>query len=181
MKNAKIESFQTFYVSKEESACPLIPNIFNLAKTLNKLKIEGDSNFTISIKFGKRIIINSEKSNFKNLEISDILEVVDYNPIKKTALIIGKKSPSENLPIHWIVQNAKDHVNFVLQIDNKDLSIKNIPETNIQGKTISIDLIKDILRTLKEKNEIIVKNKGLIIVGQSLKDIEKSIKSFWGS
>ena len=62
---------QTFFVSKEQSNCPLIPDIVRLGKKFEDLGlIKEDTEGIISLKYGKRLLINGSGSNFREFRIS---------------------------------------------------------------------------------------------------------------
>ena len=75
---------QTLFVSKEQSICPLIPDIVRFGKKIKDLGLLEDTTAAVvSLKYGKRLIINGSSSNIGDIKIEDILEIVDYNPTKK--------------------------------------------------------------------------------------------------
>ena len=62
-------TFQKFYISKEESNCPLILDIIKIGKKLEENNLIRKFNSgIISIKYGKRIIINSNYSDLKKIK-----------------------------------------------------------------------------------------------------------------
>jgi hypothetical protein len=98
-------SFQTFFISGETSNCPYTADIIEFGKKLDEFGIVKDRECYISLSFGKRILINSKNFNIKYLKRQDIIEIVDYDPIKNVILVIGKKYPSIEMPIHWITKS----------------------------------------------------------------------------
>ena len=56
--------FQTFYASKENSLCPQIPELVKIGKTfVNKNLLNNISKTIISLRYGRRVLINSDNSN----------------------------------------------------------------------------------------------------------------------
>jgi hypothetical protein len=101
-KNLPSNYFQTFYVSKDESHCPLIADAVGVD---NRLRKQGLSNIIISQRYGKRILINSIG---KELNKEDFLEIVDYDPVRRVLLAMGTKEPRIETPLHWFVHYAKN-------------------------------------------------------------------------
>lgn len=174
--------FQTFYVSKEETNCPLSIEIIKLGK---KLKENGilteDGRAVFSIKFGKRIIINSKIEDFSSIKREELLEVVDFDPIKNNLLLIGSATPLVETSLHWMIHHAREDVNVILQI-KKTAFINKIKEVDVTDKYPigSIDNTKEVLKVLRDKKKVAVKNNDLLFVGRNISDIEKQIKDFLG-
>ena len=165
--------FRTFYVSKEKSNSPLIAHAIRVEKKLN------EHNFNDIItrqRYGKRVLINS--FNDKKGEIKDnFLEIVDYDPIKKVLLAMGPKEPRIETPLHWLIHHARSEVNTVVQINDKELSekLKKIPKTEKDYSVVTLEQIKEVLKHLRDSKKVIIKNQGVIFVGNDINEVEKLI------
>jgi ASC-1-like (ASCH) protein len=168
--------FQSIKVSNEISNFKLISEMIKLIKKLNeKLNLKIDENKIISVKYGKRIVLNSENSNLKKIQIDDFIEIVDYNPIKKLFLTIGTHEPDFNMTLHWIIQNARKKANLLVQLNSNLLINHIIKKKNEEEKQIpdnSIEIAKDILIKLRASNTAYLENYGIFIIGNSFNDIE---------
>jgi hypothetical protein len=177
-KNLTNINFQTVFLSKENSNCPLISNILGLAKNLNDINILDSSILVIiSIKYGKRILINNN-IDFINIKRENFLEIVDYNPVKRILLAIGSGEPLIETPVHWIIHHARKDVNVIVQINDRKIIekiVKKYSMTEKEKPSGTIDLAKEILKTLRTANTIVIKNKGILFVGNSLKEVESEI------
>lgn len=165
--------FQTFYVSKEKSNCPLIANAIKVEKRLKEYSL---NDITISQRYGKRVLINS--SGDKKGEIKDnFLEIVDYDPIKKIILAVGPNEPRIETPLHWMIHHARNEVNAVVQINDKELSekLKKIPKTEKDYSVVTLEQIKEVLKHLRSSKKVILKNQGVIFVGYDINEVERSI------
>jgi hypothetical protein len=171
--------FQTFYISREISACPHISEIIRIGKKFDDLKLYENINETIiSFRYGKRLVINSDGSNFGKIDKDDILEIVDYDPIKKILLILGEKTPRIETPTHWLVCHAKKEINTIIQIKNVDLANLfkgNLPTTKKEDLLGSLEQTKDILFNLRDSNVVVLKNSGLLFVGNIAKEVESLV------
>ena len=167
-----MQYFQTFYVSKEGSNCPLIANAIKVEKNLKENNI---SEIIISQRYGKRILINTLEDVEETRE--KFLEIVDYDPIKKVVLAMGAKEPRTETPLHWFIHHARNEVNAVIQINDEGFAskIKKAPETEKDYSVVTLEQIKDILKQLRESKKVIIKNQGVIFVGSSIDEAEKLV------
>ncbi len=175
-KKSSITSFQTFYISKEESICPLISEVVKIGKKFFEGGLSENINETVvSLRYGRRILINSDYVNFGELKQEDFLEIVDYDPLKKVLLAMGTKEPRIETPIHWLIHHARNEVNAVIQINDVKLIEQlgeKIPVTEKEYPTGTLEQIKEILKSLRNSKRIIVKNQSILFVGSSIKDVE---------
>lgn len=178
-RNLSNTDFQTYFISKEESNCPLIYEIIRIGKKIKDLNLTNKINeIVISLRYGKRILINAEAKALGDLKKEDILEIVDYDPIKKILLVIGQKLPRIDTPVHWIIHHARDDINAVIQInfDKLDRKFSNIiPITEKESKPGTLEQAKEILKQFRNSKRVIIRNQGLILAGKSLKELEKAV------
>ena len=177
-KNLPNISFQTFFASREQSNCPLIPDIVRIGKKLKEMGLLKDGTGVVSLGYGRRVLINGNNVSLGDIGRGDILEIVDYDPVKRVALTIGDKEPNVETPVHWLVHHARDDVNAVVQINSKKLAkrlSKKLPATKKEWPPGTFELTKEILKTLRTGKGILIKNKGALFVGNSLKEVEDLI------
>ena len=181
--NSSNINFQTFFVSNDITTNPLFGDFIKIITELEKGNLIKNNNFTVSIKYGKRLLINSNNISFKEISKQDIVEIVDYDPLKKIFLAIGKKIPSIDAPVHWIIQNARSDINAIVELSEHKLNNKTkkgfieIEKEYLRG---TIDLAKEILKTLRSSKNIFIKNNGVIMVGINSDDIIKTIRRISG-
>jgi len=172
-------NFQTFYVSKEESNCPLISDIIKTSKKLRELdSLKEINQIIISLRYIKRMLINADKSNFEDLKQEDFLEIVDYDPLKKVILLIGPKEPRIETPIHWLIHNSRVEINAVIQINDKKLAEKlekKLPSTEKDYPIGTLDQAKEVLKILRNSKIVVIKNQGVLFVGNNIKQAEDLI------
>jgi len=176
-------NFQTFYISREVSNCPLISEIISVIKRFENIDLLNNNiDISISMKYGNRVLINAKGIDFYKLKPDDFLEIVDYNPLKKVLLLIGPKEPRLDAPIHWLIHHARDEVKAIFQIDNV-VSIEkinnNIPIAEKLYQKGTLEQAKEILLLLRNSKIVKINNKGVIFVGNSMKNVEDIvIKTF---
>jgi ribulose-5-phosphate 4-epimerase/fuculose-1-phosphate aldolase len=182
-RNLKTLNLQTIFVSRENSNCPFISNIARLGKKLKDLEyLDNLNSFIVSIKYGKRMLINNNYTDFDKIKREDFLEIVDYNPIKKILLVIGPGEIIIETPVHWLIHHARKDVNVIFQINNVGLIekiIKKYPITKQEQPPGTIDQAKEILKTLRTGNTIIIKNKGILFAGNNLKGVESRVLNLY--
>lgn len=177
MKDRNLPSinFQTFFASREQSNCPLIPDIVRIGKKLKEMGLLKDGTGVVSLGYGRRVLINGNEKSLGDVGRGDILEIVDYDPVKRVVLTIGEKEPNVETPVHWLIHHARDDVNAVVQINSKKLAeklSKKLPATEKEWPSGTLELTKEILKTLRNSKSILIKNKGVLFVGTSLKEVE---------
>ena len=179
MGNLPNLNFQTFYVSKEESNCPLISIVIKFCKKLKDSNLlENINDIVVSSRYGKRILITTEGSDIQNLMKGDFLEIVDYDPVKKILLIIGPKAPRIETQVHWLIHHARDEINVVIQMNDKNICKrlgKKIPVTEKEYPSGTIEQAKEILKKLRDSKIVQIKNQGVLFVGGSIKEVEEII------
>jgi len=176
-------SFQTFYLSKEICNCPLITDIVRVIKNFKTIGLlKKISQVSISMKYGKRILINSKNSDFNDLKAEDFLEIVDYDPLKRVLLVMGPKEPRNETPVHWMIHHARDEVNVIIQIFDEQLYgqlDKKLSQTDKKYPINTIEQVKEILLKLRDSKNVLIKDNGVIIVGNNMKEVEDSVKRIY--
>ena len=175
--------FQIFTLSKEESNCPLVPQLIELGIELYQLfgKTKG-TEITMSMPYGKRVLINTSDTVINHLSRSDFIEIVDYDPVRNILLFIGQKQPHEMTPIHWIIHNAKPEIASLVFIREKTNSIqfpKTISQT-VQEEGTLFEMAKIVLKNLQNKPVIHIQERGVLITGKSIAKVKETIHQYMG-
>ena len=179
--NVPSDVFQTVFVSREVSASPLILDFIRLNNIFKKLHLQ-NADCTISLSYGKRVLINARDGNRKEMKQQDIVEIIQCDPLKNIVLAIGKKYPCIETPVHWIIHHARDDVHAIVEIKSKQLYEKwcaDLPQTE-KTSSDSIERVKAILQTLQKAKKICIRDEGIVIVGLHLKEIEDSLVEIGG-
>lgn len=169
---------QTFFVSRELSNCPYIQDIMKFGKKLVKLGMKDIGDFCISITYGKRILINTKHRSIEKIKQQDFIEIVDYDPLKHIILAMGKKYPYIDTPVHWLIHHARDDVNVIIQFNGENIIRKfltKFTETKKYYPSGTLELAKEVLKTLRSSKKIIIKNTGVLFIGISITEVEDMI------
>jgi hypothetical protein len=173
---------QTVFVSRETSNCPLISEMIKIGKKLEEIGLADKETGIVSLNYGKRLLINAN-INIKKMNQQDIVEIVDYDPLKNVMMVIGSKDPCLETPVHWIVQKARYDINALLQINSITLFERlkgTLPTTENETKPITLDRAKDILKTLRTGKTILIKNEGILFVGINITEIQDALLNSLG-
>lgn len=169
------------FVSRETSHCPLISEIVTISKILQERKLTDKETGVMSLDYGKRLLINAKNTDVKTINHQDIVEIVDYDPLKNIMMVIGTKDPSSETPVHWIIQKARDDINVILQIASVPLFEKwkqVLPSTEKDTKPASLERAKEILRVLQKGKSILIKNEGVVFAGINVKEVRDALHKY---
>lgn len=172
-----VGDLSVFFLSKEECQCPLTPEIIRTGKNINDLK--EDISGVISTRYGKRMITTTPKVDLGGITRKKLVEIVDYNPVKNTLLVIGKKKPSAEAPTHWLALQAKPEINAVICLHDKEIG-ENIPDgkkafLDTDASLSSYEGITSVLKNINEKEYIVIKNYGIMTTAINLNTAEEKI------
>lgn len=173
---------QIIFVSRETSNCPLIAEMMKLGQELKDLGIPEADTGIVSLDFGKRLLINGKNVDIKKMNRQDVVEIVDYDPLKNIIMVIGTKDPCQQMPVHWMIQKARHDINALLQINSKTLAEKykgNFPSTEKVTPVGTLEQAKEILKTLREGKTIIVRDEGLLFSGINILEIENMVRTIF--
>ena len=90
-------------------------------------------------------------------------------------LAIGPKEPRIETPAHWFIHHARNEVNAVIQINDVKYAEKlekKLPTTEKEYPVGTLEQIKEILKCLRDSKAVIVKNQGILFIGNTLEDAE---------
>jgi L-fuculose-phosphate aldolase len=177
-KSSGRTNFQTFFVSQEPSRCPKIPALIKAGKRLAKQKLTSIIGGDLSVRFGRRVVITTAGADLGSLSSNDFVEVVDFDFSRVLAVIIGSKPPSPELPLHWLIYNAFDNIQAVVQTcDEETLKLaekrNGLPQTQEKQLYEPFELAREALRVLRHSKHVILKQHGVISVGNTLNEAYK--------
>ncbi|RLF34312.1 MAG: hypothetical protein DRN08_04770 [Thermoplasmata archaeon] len=175
--------FQTFFISREKSNCPLIPDIIRFIEKLDKHRLcrkKIDNTGSISIRYGRRMLINCSSISLSDIkQEEDFLEIADYDPLKNIVLAIGVKEPHINTPLHWFVHRAREDINAIAILNSKNIAyeqtMQNLPAVSERKIPEIIEPIKEVLKMLRNRKNIPIKNNGVMFTGFDLNEIEEMV------
>jgi len=171
-------ALHTLFVSRETSNCPLLSDMITLGQSLQEFGLTDKETGILSLDYGKRLLINAKNVDLKKITQQDIVEIVDYDPLKNIMMVIGLNDPTLETPVHWIIQKARHDVNAILQINSTSLFERfhnTLPTTERDTQPATLERAKEILRTIRNGKTILIKNEGILFVGINGKEIHDAL------
>lgn len=183
MNTLKSNRVQLFTLSKEESNCPLIPQMLQFANDIHHLLGRSkEESVIITMTYGKRMISTTSNVPLNHLSRTDFIEIVDFDPIRNILLIIGPANPDSITPLQWMIHHGKQEILITIFIKEKTTD-KETPKKIItsldEGNTI-LETAKNVLKTLQKKSIILIKDKGVLITGDSTESVKERICLYMG-
>ena len=81
-----------------------------------------------------------------------------------------------------MIHHARKEVNVIVQLNGEKI-LKNIntkiPKTKDDLKPGSFEMIKEVLKNLRNSKTILIENQGILFVGENLKDVENQINNIF--
>lgn len=169
---------QCFYASKEQSHCPIITKILKIGKQLQKLSdiSQNSQEIYASMLYGKRVIINTPPASITKAAVKDFIEIIDFDPVKNTMLLIGQKQPRWTTAIHWYIHKTLKGNRCLIEIsDKKKEQIWKETFPVIKKESSSINMIKNILPFMKNNQIIFLDTVSVFIWLNDINEVEKII------
>ena len=168
----------TLFVSRETSKCPLLSDMITLGQSLQEFGLTDKETGILSMDYGRRLLINAKNVDIRKITQHDIVEIVDYDPLKNIMMVIGLNDPALDTPVHWIVQKARQDINAILQINSTTLFERfqnQFPTTENNTQPGTLERAKEILHTLQKGKIILLRNEGIVFVGINRKEIQNAL------
>ena len=140
-------SFQTFYVTREKSDCAFIPDVIKTGRKIQD-KLGENVEVTISLRYGRRVLINTNIGSFRDLDWEGFLEIVDYDPLKNILLVIGSNNPKPVSTVHWLIHHAREEINAVAEIN---FDVSSLKKTEGIHTTLLVPIVHSVANSEKTK------------------------------
>jgi L-fuculose-phosphate aldolase len=83
---------------------------------------------------------------------------------------VGKTPPSSEARLHWLVYQEFPKTNAIVHFhDSRLLASGRFPETSREHPYGTLELARDVVKTLQKRKFIILKNHGALAVGRDMK------------
>jgi len=178
MKEGKIR-FNISFVSDEVPRDARIDELKEWCERFQRkgLTPEFEGNYTGNLSFRSRegvVITASGLKSKENLGNDCFVYVKNYDEQGNTVYIEGSRQPSSEAVMHFLIYKTRKEVNAVFHGHN-DAIIMNaeklgFPVTERQYEPGTIELAKEALKVLGDKNLIVLKNHGFVSLGRTMKE-----------
>jgi L-fuculose-phosphate aldolase len=178
MKEGKIR-FNIIFVSDEIPNDSRIDELKYWSEIFEKRGLTPmfEGNYTGNLSFRSKesfIITSSGLKNKENLSNDCFVTVKSYEEQSNTIYVEGKRQPSSEAVIHFLIYKARKEVNAIFHGHN-DAIITNaetlkLPVTEREHEPGSLELANEVLRVLGDKNLIVIKNHGFVSLGKTMEE-----------
>lgn len=123
--------------------------------------------------FSNKFIITASHTALNNsMHKNDFSEVVFCSIENNTVHAKGKKEPSSETLMHYLIYKTNPEINAIFHGHSTDImkiaKQHGFPETKKEYDYGTVDLAKEVVNTLKNHNFVIIKNHGFISVGKTM-------------
>jgi ribulose-5-phosphate 4-epimerase/fuculose-1-phosphate aldolase len=177
MKEGKIR-FNSIFISDEIPRDPRIDELKEWCGIFQKngLTPEFEGNYTGNLSFRSMeglVITASGLKSKQNLSNDCFVYVKNYDEQSNTVYVEGRRQPSSEAVMHYLIYKIRKEVNAVFHGHNKAIVMNaeklGFPVTKREHEPGTIELAKEALKALENKNLIVLKNHGFVSVGRTMK------------
>ena len=178
MKEGKIR-FNISFVSDQIPSDTRIEELKEWCERFQKggLTPEFEGNYTGNLSFRSEVgfvITGSGLKSKQNLSNDCFVYVKSYDEQSNTVYIEGSRQPSSEAVMHFLIYKTRKEINAIFHGHN-DTIIMNaeklgFPVTEKEHEPGTIELAKEVLKVLGDKNLIVLKNHGFVSLGRTMKE-----------
>jgi hypothetical protein len=137
---------------------------------------------SISLRTGTGFIINTDNIGTSEDTPDELVEVIDYDPVRNNMMVIGNEPPVLDAIVHWFIYRGFQNINHILILNEPKIIEKYRQKEHVEfvyeDNLISVDLAMRILKQVKESKIVILSGSvvsGLILCGDTLDEVLKKI------
>jgi len=178
MKEGKIR-FNIVFVSDQVRSDAKIDELKEWCERFQKggLTPEFEGNYTGNLSFRSRegfVITASGLKSKENLSSDCFVYVKSYDEQSNTVYVEGRKKPSSEAVMHYLIYKAHKEVNAVFHGHNDAIIINaeklGFPVTEKEHEPGTIALAEEALKVLGDNKLIVLKSHGFISLGKTMKE-----------
>jgi len=164
----------TFFASKEPVRNPLSLKLVHSAKAI------GSREASLIGSIGHRLVrglLLTADTVLCNTGEADVVEVTDYDPVRRTSIVIGMKEPSMYVALHWLGlrTNPDKQATLFLAVPSPP------PGTDVFGSKLlhgSFEEAMEVAKALKasKKDRIFIDGAGLFMLAKDLDSLKKDFE-----
>jgi len=178
MKEGKIR-FNISFVSDQVPSDARIEELKEWSEKFqkNELTPEFEGNYTGNLSFRSKegfVITASGLKSKENLSNDCFVYVKSYDEQSNTVYVEGRRQPSSEAVMHSLIYKTRKEINAVFHGHNDAIIINaeklGFPVTEREYEPGTIELAKEVLKVLGNKNLIVLKNHGFVSLGNTMKE-----------
>lgn len=167
--------FKTMFLGSRFDEADSRKRIIEISKILSEKGLVKNNVGNISERVKSGMVITPSGYDLGSLKEEYVALVVGYLEKPRIVKVIGKRQPSSESVMHWLIYREFPKVNAVVHVHPKVLDDKKIPKTSNELPYGTVELAKEVVKTLKKSKRrvIVLKNHGVVCIGKSLEDCKK--------
>ena len=178
MKEGKIR-FNSIFVSEEVPSDARIDELKEWSERFQRkgLTPEIEGNYTGNLSFRSKegfVITGSGLKSKENLSNDCFVYVKNYDEQSNTVYIEGSRQPSSEAVMHFLIYKTRKEINAIFHGHNDTIIMNTeemkFPVTEREYEPGTIELAKEVLKILGDKNLIVLKNHGFVSLGRTMKE-----------
>jgi L-fuculose-phosphate aldolase len=166
--------FRTVYVEGEAVDNGLVRGFLEAGRALNSLGLTPENAGNFSVRVASGMLITVGGVNKGAMTEDDVVCVVDFD--FECAKVLGRKEPSSEAPMHWLIYQSFPDVSAVIHVHDdlalgKERELKSllgICSTESQASYGTQDQAYQVIDALEEGQYAIIKGHGIVVMGESL-------------
>jgi len=171
--------FKTIFISDEIPDEKEIEELKQWCNQFHKnnliLPINNASTGNLSFRSDDGFIITATTLETKeNLNNDSFVRAINYDVYKNTFYVEGKKEPSSESIMHFLVYNSRDDINAIFHGHSKPISNNaeklGLTTTKNEVPPGTIELANEVLDVIEENKIIVIKNAGFVSFGRTIKE-----------
>jgi ribulose-5-phosphate 4-epimerase/fuculose-1-phosphate aldolase len=165
-----VKKFKTEFVSDDLPDEKEIKDLMQWCSQFHKNNLRPSLSFRIEDGF----VITANNVEPNNLSNDSLVSVINYDVYKNVFYIEGKKEPSIESIMHYLIYNTRDEVNAIFN-GHHDLILKNaeklkLPITNNEQPEGTMELANEVLDILRDNDFVVIRNHGFVSLGRNMKE-----------
>ncbi len=160
-------NFKTIIREEKIPNPPQVKELLRWCIILTNMTLLHGARGEISFRTPRGFAITANDARLSSLNSNHIVEVLEYNQPENALYVRGRKEPSTESLLHYVIYRKRPDVNAIFHIFDSTMLNAHF---DLDIPVISRYSPEEILRTLEKQDAIAIKNNGLLFLGASLKD-----------
>ena len=127
-----------------------------------------------SIRTGNGFFINTANFNIESFHRDNIVEVIDFDPVRNNMMLIGNEPPAPDAALHWFIYRGRQDINGIINIENstfsKQLSATGVPKVETNAPILDLETAFQILKTVRSSTITLLDKSNILVLDRTLKD-----------
>ncbi len=164
--------FGTIFNNKKILNNPRVMELANWCIEFNKMGFIGENAGNMSFRTNNGFIISCSRADFSKARIEDFTEIIGVDISKKEVYVNAIKEPSAESFMHNEIYQRRSDINAIFHGHSEDFlkygDKLNLTMTKKEEAGGTIELMREVIKVLKDNNFILIKNHGFLSLGDSM-------------